>query len=243
MKAILTIAIMAVLMMAAFAMPMVSAEDTADDSSDAIALYNDTSDLPENIVIMPLPPASNSAEDLEIEQEAEDDMNESDGAGKIAWTNVKLWLTFGQEKKAQVELELAKLQLIRAKIAANNNDSEAIEKALEAHERILNRIKERISRMENSSRESNETKLVGLERAIQVHERRMNFLNNVLENANLTEAQIAKLGTKLAKMENVTAQLRNLSMLRTERRAEMAKNIRADDNESESEDENESEED
>jgi hypothetical protein len=239
MKAILTTAIIAVFMMAAFAMPMISAENNTDDSSDAIALYNDTSNLPDNIVIMPLPPAS--GENSEINQEAEDDMNESDGAGKIAWTNVKLWFTFGQEKKAQVELQLAKLQLIRAKIAANNNDSEAVEKALEAHERILERVKERISKMENSSRESNETKLVGLERAIQVHERRMNFLNNVLENANLTDAQIAKLETKLAKMENVTAQLRNLSELKTEHRAEMAKDIRADDNESGLEDENETE--
>ena len=154
-------------------------------------------------------------------EEAELEMNESAGAGKIAWTNVKLWFTFGQEKKAQVELQLAKLQLIRAKIAAKNNDSQAVEKALEAHERIIERVKARINAIDgaDTEKEANATvaKLRGLERAIQVHERRITFLNNVLENANLTDAQRAKIEAKLGKLGNVTAQLTELSEARQER--------------------------
>jgi hypothetical protein len=64
----------------------------------------------------------------------------------------------------------------------------------------------------------NETaaKLVGLERAIQVHERRIAFISNVLANANLTEAQREKLELKLEKVKGVTSKLEELNQAKQE---------------------------
>jgi hypothetical protein len=223
MKTILTIAI-TLAMMAAFAVPMVLAEDneTGDinDNSDAISLYDDTSNLSEGLVISPAP----TTDTVSAETEAELELNESAGGGKIAWKQFKLWFTFNQERKIQGELELAKLRLIQAKIAAENNNSEAMEKALEAHERIMNRIQNRMDKLDGDSSfeglNASAIRLVGLERAIQVHERRIAYLSNVLANANLTDEQRAKIETKLGKMQdrvgNLTAiQERKMTQIKT----------------------------
>jgi hypothetical protein len=190
----LTIAIMAVFLMAAFAVPMVLAEDNTSDTAGETV----TSESPE----------TTSTETVSEETEAELELNEGAGNGKIAWKQFQLWFTFNQEKKIEGEIELAKLRLIQAKIAAENNDSAAVEKAMEAHEKIMERIQERVNNLDGASDaeglNDSAVKLVGLERAIQVHERRIAYLSSVLENANLTEAQRAKIETKLQSMkENV----------------------------------------
>ncbi len=156
----------------------------------------------------------------EINQSFDDDeqelqLDEEVTDGQITWKRMGLWFTFNQERKAEKELELARLRLIQAKVAARNNNSDAMEKALEAHEKILERVKERISKLESkkdiSDLNESSVKLTGLERAIQVHERRINFLNNLLENANLTDDQRAKIELRIAKAQNVTARLSELN--------------------------------
>ncbi len=216
----LTIAIMAVLMIAAFAVPLASAEDATDttsdatdDSSAAIDLYDDTSNLPEGVVISPAPESTDTEQSLELD--------ESVSGGKIAWRQFKLWFTFNQERRIEGELELAKLRLIQAKIAAKNGDSEAVEKAIEAHERIMNRIQERMGKLESASDSKglgdSADKLVGLEKAIQVHERRIAYLGKVLDTADLTDAQRAKIETKLAKMEENVGDLTALQERKMEK--------------------------
>lgn len=149
-----------------------------------------------------------------VENASELGLNESVSGGEIAWKQFKLWFTLNEEKRIESELDLARLRLIQARIAAKNNNSEAMLKAMEAHERIMERVQERMNRLENSSdgSELNESaeKLVGLERAIQVHERRINFLNNTLQNANLTDEQRERIEEKIAKAGNVTAKLDEL---------------------------------
>ena len=112
-------------------MPAIYAEDDATDSSAAISLYDDTSNVSEGMVISPGPETAQT-DDL--------DETESTNGLKLGWKNLELWLTFNDEKKVEKELVLARLQLIRAKIAAKNNDSAAMERALAAHEKIINRI-------------------------------------------------------------------------------------------------------
>jgi hypothetical protein len=214
MKTTLTIILMAVLMLAAFAMPMILAEDNnlEDDSSDAISLYDDTSNLSEGLVISPAP---TSLETAEIADELDAEENETASTGEIMMTQFRSWFTFNQEKKVNLELKIAKLRLIQAKIAAKNNNTEAMEKALEAHERIMNKIQEIMSKLESASDAKglnfSAAKLVGLERAIQVHEARIARLNTLLENANLTDKQREKVELRISKAEEVTAKLQEIS--------------------------------
>jgi hypothetical protein len=139
-------------------------------------------------------------------------LNESVSDGQMMWKQVGLWFTFNQEKKIEKELELARLRLIQAKVAAKNNNPKAMEKALEAHEKILERIKERMGKLESGKDLNSSTeKLVGLERAIRVHEQRINFMNYLLLNANLSEEQKSKIEMKISKAKNVTARLSELN--------------------------------
>jgi len=186
MKAISMIMIMMVLIVTAFAMPLVVAESNNSDGTMIVS--------------------ENTEAGLE--------MNESASNGKIAWNQFKLWFTFNSEEKIEGELELAKLRLIQAKIAAKNNNSEAIGKAMDAHEKIMNKIQERINQLDGASDaeglNASVNKLVGLERAIQVHESRIAYLGQVLETANLTDAQRAKIETKLQNMEENAGKLTQL---------------------------------
>ena len=88
-------------------------------------------------------------------------------------------------------------------------------KALDAHDKIMNRIQDKINKLESGSDvkalNDSATKLIGLERAIQVHEQRITFLSNALENANLTDAQRAKIESKISKAQNVTDKLSELN--------------------------------
>lgn len=143
-----------------------------------------------------------------------DDLNESVGPMRIGWENVKLWFTFNNEKKAIQELKIARLRLIQARIAARNNDTEAMQNAIEAHNRILERVQERINAIDGASDNRGAKlaveKLVGLERAIEVHEARISKLNEILASENLTDEQRARIEDKLERAENNTAKLREL---------------------------------
>ena len=198
-------------LMAAFAVPMALAEDNDSDSSDAIALYNDTSNITEGLVISPGP----STETTETAAELDAEENATIGFGDIFMNRVQTWFTWNQEKKVELELKLAKMRLIQAKIAAKNNNTEAMEKALEAHEEIMNRIQERMSKLDGASDinglNNSAVKLIGLERAIQVHEARINRFNLMLENANLTDEQRTRIESKISKAEGVTSKLQELS--------------------------------
>jgi hypothetical protein len=222
MKAKLIIALLAVLMIAALAMPMALAEendsaDVSDDSSDAIALYNDTSNLSEGMVISPGP---NTNVDPEMENEAEADDNATVQFGQIGWNNFKLLFTLDQEKRAKIEFELARLRLIQARVAAKNNNTAAMEKALEAHQRIMERLNETIVKLKGASDirglNSSAVKLVGLERAIQVHELKIKRLNSLLDKTNLTDDQKAKIEGRISHVENVTAKLKDLNEAKIE---------------------------
>lgn len=203
---------MAIMMIAAFAMPLALAEETTDDAT----IENETALIPygeDALVVL-------TSEEMEAE-EAELEMNESASNAKVAWKQIQLWFTFKQEKKARIELEIARLRLIQAKIAARNNNTAAVEKALKAHEKIMNRVKERINKIDGVATKeainATAAKLVGLERAIEVHQRRITFLSNMLATANLTEEQRARIEMRIQKMQNVTTKLAELNEEKKER--------------------------
>ena len=174
-----------VIMLSLVAMPLMTAEDNVSTETTDSVISTQTTAV----------------------ETVSDDLDESEnvGAVRMSWEKFSTWLTFNQEKKAEKELKLARLELIRAKIAAKNNNSVAMERALDAHQKLIERINERMNKLE--ARNLSSDKLVGLDRAIEVHEARIAKMNEILANANLTADQIARIEAKIAKAENVTSNL------------------------------------
>ena len=195
-------------LMIAFAMPMVLAETVTSEVSTEITAAEPTL-------------ISENSEVTTTEATIEEDANIEDatiGFGEKARLNLQNWFTFNQEKKAEIELKLAKLSLIEARIAAKNNNSAAMEKALEAHQRILEKVQTRAEKLKESEKDSE--KLTGLDRAIEVHNARINNLNNLLANEDLTDEQKVRIEAKLAQAEDVTAGLSGIQARISERIAE-----------------------
>jgi len=154
-------------------------------------------------------------------QEDDSNISESEAMGNLFWKKADIWFTFNQEKKAEKELKLAELQLVRARVAAKNNNSKAMEDALEAHQKLIEKIQNRISKFENkdSAEElKNATnKLVGLERAMEVHGLRIDRLNVLLNDSNLSADEVAKIQLRIEQTENSTQHLRDVSEAQRER--------------------------
>jgi ribosome-associated translation inhibitor RaiA len=169
----------------------------AEENETPISYGNDSvenvSELADDSSVVSVNESSENESEDNTEIEVELEMNESASNMDVLGQQIKIWFTFNKEKKIDAELKLARLRLIQANIAAKNNHSAAMEKALEAHERILNRVKERITKLDDRSDLKNlnnsAVKLLAMERAIEVHQLRVDHLQNVLANANLTEKQ------------------------------------------------------
>jgi len=175
-----------------------------------------------------------------IASEVNDNLNESVSGMKIGWENMKLWFTFNNEKKAIQELKIARLRLIQAKVAAQNGNTEAMQSALDAHDKLLERVKARVDSIDGDSTKEgiklSAAKLVGLERAIEVHEARISKLNEILASTNLTDEQRAKVEERLSKVENNTEKLRALEdkkMEQVKTRLRAVTNLTEDEVESE----------
>lgn len=156
------------------------------------------------------------SEDVEI-----NNISEEEATGNLFWKKADIWFTFNQEKKAEKELRLAELQLVRARIAAKNNNTKAMEGALEAHRNLIEKVQARISKFENrdSAKElRNATdKLVGLERATEVHELRIERLNMLLNQSNLSADEIARIQARIDQSQNNTQHLRDVAQQQRER--------------------------
>jgi Leucine-rich repeat (LRR) protein len=155
-------------------------------------------------------------------EEIDSSLDESVGMFKIAVKKMDIWMTRNQELKIKKELDLAKLRLIQARVAARNNNTNAMEKALESHQKIIEKIEARMNNLElgvgNSDSEDVE-KSVGLERAVEVHRLRIERINQLLENENLSENQKTRLQASIENAEKVIERLeliqeRNMAQIR-----------------------------
>ena len=133
---------------------------------------------------------------------------------KLGWEKIQLGLTFNQEKKAEKELKFAQKRLLEAKEMAEKGDLKAMEKAEKEHDKLIEKAKERVSKMDGDGREKSindsMTKLVGLQRAIELHEYRIEVLKDLLSEKNMTDEQRAKFEALVDKMQNNTAKLMDL---------------------------------
>lgn len=219
------ISLLTLLIVGSFMLPLILAEtnESLENNSESLILANENTNQEIN---------SLNEEELGLKEDVSD--------MAIAWKRFKLWFTFNQEKKIERELELARLRLAQANMAAKMNDSSKVEKALEAYNRIMEKVQKRVNSMapNSDSRELNSSidKLVGLERAIQNHEERVMYLKKVLENSNLSETQRARIQKRLNQLENTTNNLvriqeKNMERTRTRLMAienlseEQAKNL------------------
>lgn len=134
------------------------------------------------------------------------ELDESDVSGfKPLIQELRVAFESKPERKIQLELELARLRLIQAKIAAKHNNTLAVERAISAHNRIMERVRAEIATISNKG-----GNITGLERAIQVHEMRIAKLGAILSSENLTAEQKAKIESKIEHVENVTWKLKTL---------------------------------
>lgn len=128
---------------------------------------------------------------------------------------IGLWLTFKKEKKIEKELKLAGLMLNKARIAARKNDTKNAEKFIEEHNRIMERVRKKFQEMAKNNISS--SKLTGLDRAIQVHEIKIQRFNERLQNENISEKQRENIEKMLNNSQKSIEVLRQLRELREER--------------------------
>jgi len=152
-----------------------------------------------------------AAEENQTNTTTSENSNESVNSWKIGWQQLKILLTFNQEKKIAGQLKLADMRLIQATKAAENNNTQGMQKALEAYDKIIQRMDDRMQKLESQNNE-NSTKqklggLFGLQTAIEAHQARIARLNDLLNSSNLTEQQISVIQAQIAQAENNTAHL------------------------------------
>ena len=189
--------------------PLALAEINNTNATDCIGGDNSTDCF---LTPTPILYSDNSSVNSNISVDA--DLNGTVSGWQITKAKIGLWFTFNQESKAEKELELAKLYLIEAKLAAKNNNTDAVNAALDAHNNLINAVQGTIAKIKEDKTpaglKANAQKLIGLERAIQVHELRIAKLNQTLANANLTEDQRIKIENRMNQAENNTAKLSEL---------------------------------
>ncbi len=152
---------------------------------------------------------------------------------KLGWEKFKLGFTFNQEKKAQKELDLAKLRLMEAKAMAQKGNLEGMEKAKADHDKLMTRVQGRLDKLGEDQK--NLGSMIRLQNAIDVHEAQMENLKDVLTSGNLTDDQRAKIEAKIALMENNTLQLREAASRGEDKVKENMKKAGKNDSEIESE--------
>jgi len=152
--------------------------------------------------------------------ESELGLTEDVSGGKIIMTQVRLWFTFNQEDKISGEINLARLRLIQAKIAAKNGDSKAVENAITSHETNMERVKEKMNDLGSSENTQDlnkyAAKLVRLENVVSAHEKRINYIGEVIETSNLSESQKVQVMAQVQSMEKNMGELKNLQERKTD---------------------------
>ncbi len=148
---------------------------------------------------------------------------EEDVSGfKVFMSEVGIFFTVNQEIKAKKELDLARLRLIQAKVAAKNNNTVAMEKALIAHQKIIARVESRVEAIDEGTKTEVESRasskmFVGIERAIEVHELHVVRMRALLEDENLTIEQRTRIEASIEKTEDNIEHLKGVSERKKER--------------------------
>lgn len=134
---------------------------------------------------------------------------------RLTFKKIDAWTAINQEIKTKKELDLARLRLIQARNFAGENNSVAMEKALEAHERIIERVENRIENIREN--EEDIEKLVGLEKAVYVHRLRIERTNQKLSEIEISEQQRERWEKSVDKAEEVIERIEKIQEQNKER--------------------------
>lgn len=134
----------------------------------------------------------------------------------------QMWFTFNKERKAERQLELAEMELIRARMAALKNDSKTLHAALKNHEELLEKVRNTVQNRREKSTEQglNEsaTWLTGIDRAVEVHENKITRLNLLIsEGTNLTEDEISLIQERINQTQQTIEHLKTVQTEQGER--------------------------
>jgi len=144
----------------------------------------------------------------EENQTSEKDVN-------LFWEKLKIMLTFNQEKKAQMELNLADAMLSKAEKMAEKGNMEAMESAQKEFEKLTAKAEIRIEKMadlngKNEQIEKNVGKIAEFENTISNQEDKIVRLNNILLDSNLSNEKKERISLMIAKTGNKTEKIREI---------------------------------
>ncbi len=125
-----------------------------------------------------------------------------------AMENINLALTFGEEAKARKRLELARERIIEAKVMAERNKVEALQKAKEAHQKHLLELRINLEKLKKDNPRDEMKINAEIEQKLEGQETASAALAAKIElklRGNLTEAQMQKLTALIESLKNESA--------------------------------------
>ncbi len=124
---------------------------------------------------------------------------------ETAMENFNLALTFGEEAKARKRAQIAKERLLEAKVMAENRNIAGLEKAQAAHKRSLEKLRERIQKVENNDLRKELKTEIELEQTIKSQEEAAAALATRIKvkiKGNLSEEERERLGALIDSLKN-----------------------------------------
>jgi len=141
------------------------------------------------------------------------------------WERFKLNFIRNQTRRAEREIQLARWKVTEARIATQRGNIEKAERALRENEKLMQRVQERISKIDN-----NQSLTPGLDNSLRVHTERINSLNAFLEETNLSEEQRVRIEARIDRIKNVSQVLEQnrerIQELRQERLGDLQERLK-----------------
>jgi len=130
---------------------------------------------------------------------------------KNAWERLNLAFTFNQERKAQKELALAQRKLLEIRKMAEKGNVEAMERARLRHDALIESAQARLSAIQDDTTEANAKlaaqKTIRLEIALKAHENRIEILQDILAEKNLSDEARTAIESAIERMQNRTEKM------------------------------------
>ncbi|MCX8159063.1 MAG: DUF5667 domain-containing protein [Candidatus Pacearchaeota archaeon] len=127
---------------------------------------------------------------------------------KLGWEKLGVAFTFNQEKKAQKELALAKKRLMEMRKMAEKGNVKAMERAQQKHDALIENAQARLALIQEDTTETKAKlaaeKVIGIERALKAHQNRIEVLQDILAEKNLSDEARTAIESAIERMENRT---------------------------------------
>ncbi len=131
----------------------------------------------------------------------------------VALDKIGLLLTFGQAEKSKKGLEIARERLLEVKAMAEENKTNAMIKAQNEHDRMLDKVKESIKEIKNDNTTEEIDEEIEVETELEKHVIKIDEVRGDLKvrlkiKGNMTHKQRSVIDSILSAMENKTGEVR-----------------------------------